>query len=55
MIYNSIFVQVADVVYPIALKYDNRLGDAFWVSLIKKLMKTHKLNLSNIDKVTLIF
>lgn len=23
---------VADVVYPIALKYDNRLGDAFWNS-----------------------
>ena len=24
-------LQVADVVYPIAMKYDNRLGDAFWV------------------------
>jgi len=24
--------EVADVVYPIALKYDNRLGDAFWNS-----------------------
>ncbi|KAI6177496.1 Phospholipid/glycerol acyltransferase domain-containing protein [Aphelenchoides bicaudatus] len=32
MLFKKGSFEVADVVYPIALKYDNRLGDAFWNS-----------------------
>jgi len=28
----SIILQVSDIIYPVAMKYDPRFGDAFWNS-----------------------